>query len=167
VPTTERVEALVLLALAADALRQDAASLDAIGRAVALAEPEQVRRPFLQDGDRLRRLLDRHARLSGARGEFLAALLRDTAPRGVHLPVQRRSLPISLTEPLSDREQAVLYLLPTLLSNGDIATELHVSVNTVKTHLKSVYRKLGAESRRDAVRVADQLGLLSFAGLSR
>jgi LuxR family transcriptional regulator, maltose regulon positive regulatory protein len=167
VPATQRVEALVLLSLAADALRQDAASLDAMCRAVELAEPQQVRRPFLQDGDRLRRLLARHARLSNVRGDFLASLLREAAPAGVRLPTQRRSLPFSLAEPLSDREQAVLYLLPTLLSNGDIATELHVSVNTVKTHLKSLYRKLGVESRRDAVRVADQFGLLSFVGPAR
>jgi LuxR family transcriptional regulator, maltose regulon positive regulatory protein len=163
VPATVRVEALVLLGLAADALRQDAFSLDAITRAVALAEPEQLRRPFLQDGERLRRLVDRHVRLSGSGGAFLVSLLRGPAPAGVRVPAQRRRLPAALAEPLSDREQDVLYLLPTLLTNSDIARELHVSVNTVKTHLKSLYRKLGVDSRRDAARVADQLGLLSFA----
>ena len=56
-----------------------------------------------------------------------------------------------LLEPLSDRERDVLRLLPTLLPNTEIAGELFVSVNTVKTHVKSIYRKLDVSSRREAV----------------
>ena len=54
-------------------------------------------------------------------------------------------------ESLTDRELAVLQLLPSMMSNEEIATELFVSVNTVKVHLKSLYRKLGVSSRREAV----------------
>ena len=52
---------------------------------------------------------------------------------------------------LTDRELAVLQLLPSMMSNEQIARELFVSVNTVKVHLKSLYRKLGVGSRREAV----------------
>ena len=65
-----------------------------------------------------------------------------------------------MTESLSSREQVVLRFLPTNLSNKRIATELHMSVNTLKTHLKSVYRKLGVGSREEAVAHARHLRLL-------
>jgi LuxR family transcriptional regulator, maltose regulon positive regulatory protein len=63
-------------------------------------------------------------------------------------------------ETLSEREQVVLRYLPSMLSAGEIAAELFVSVNTVKTHIKSIYRKLDANRRWDAVRRARQLDLL-------
>jgi LuxR family transcriptional regulator, maltose regulon positive regulatory protein len=66
-----------------------------------------------------------------------------------------------LREPMSDRELAVLRLLPTMLSNAEIAAELYVSVNTVKTHLKHIYGKLDAHDRRTAVRRGRELGLLA------
>ena len=62
---------------------------------------------------------------------------------------------------MSEREQVVLRYLPTLMSNPEIASELFVSVNTVKTHLKSIYRKLGASHRREAVRRARELRLIA------
>jgi len=61
---------------------------------------------------------------------------------------------------LSDRELAVLSYLPTMLTTAEIAAELYVSVNTVKTHLKSIYRKLDVARRRDAVHRARALHLL-------
>ncbi|WP_261560169.1 response regulator transcription factor, partial [Frankia tisae] len=61
---------------------------------------------------------------------------------------------------LSDRELAVLSYLPTMLTTAEIAAELYVSVNTVKTHLKSIYRKLDVPRRRDAVHRARELHLL-------
>jgi LuxR family maltose regulon positive regulatory protein len=70
-------------------------------------------------------------------------------------------LPNELLEPLSEREQVVLRYLPTLMSNPEIAGELFVSVNTVKTHLKSIYRKLGVSHRREAVRRARELRLIA------
>jgi LuxR family maltose regulon positive regulatory protein len=66
----------------------------------------------------------------------------------------------TLIEPLSDRERDVLRLLPTLLRTPEIAGELFVSVNTVKTHVKSIYRKLGVSSRRDAVARGRELRLI-------
>lgn len=66
-----------------------------------------------------------------------------------------------LREELSERELAVLRYLPTMLTAGEIAGELFVTVNTVKSHLKSIYRKLDAGGRRDAVRRARELGLVA------
>jgi LuxR family maltose regulon positive regulatory protein len=71
-----------------------------------------------------------------------------------------------LLEPLSDREQAILRYLPTTLSNREIAAELFVTTNTVKTHLRSIYRKLDVARRREAVERARDLRLLS-GGASR
>ena len=63
-------------------------------------------------------------------------------------------------EPLSDRELAVLRLFPSDLSLREIGAALYVSLNTVKTHARSIYRKLGASGREDAVARARRLGLL-------
>ena len=68
--------------------------------------------------------------------------------------------PAALAEPLTNREQQVLRYLARTLSNAEIASELYLSVNTVKSHQRMVYRKLGADGRRDAVRRAKELRLL-------
>ena len=62
---------------------------------------------------------------------------------------------------LSERELTVLRLLPSLLSLGEIAADLTVSVNTVKSHVRSIYAKLGVSSRRLAVLAAHEHGLLT------
>ncbi len=69
--------------------------------------------------------------------------------------------PVSeLVEQFSNRERAVLGYLPSRLSNAEIATQLRISINTVKTHLKHIYRKLGVDDRREAVTTAERLHLL-------
>lgn len=65
-----------------------------------------------------------------------------------------------MVEPLSARETEVLGKAAELLSTEEIATELYVSANTVKTHLKSIYRKLGVTRRSEAVHRAQDLGML-------
>jgi LuxR family maltose regulon positive regulatory protein len=65
-----------------------------------------------------------------------------------------------IVQQLSDRERDVLRHVGELLDTADIAAELYISVNTVKTHLKSIFRKLGAGDRREAVRRARQLNML-------
>jgi LuxR family maltose regulon positive regulatory protein len=74
-------------------------------------------------------------------------------------PARRSAVP--LLEPLSGREAAILRYLPTTLSNREIASELFVTTNTVKTHLRSIYRKLDVARRREAVERARDLRLLS------
>jgi LuxR family maltose regulon positive regulatory protein len=68
---------------------------------------------------------------------------------------------IRLREPLSDCETRVLRYLPTNLSASEIAEELHVSVHTVKTHLKHLYAKLSVHERSEAVKEARAIGLLA------
>jgi ATP/maltotriose-dependent transcriptional regulator MalT len=75
-----------------------------------------------------------------------------TAGRGHHNP---------LPEALSDREMQVLRYLPTHLSTSDIASELYISLNTAKTHLRHIYTKLGVNSRKDAVEQARLARLLA------
>ena len=151
---TLRVEGLVLAAVACRARREQVSALAALEQALALAESERVRQPFLDCGR--------------AVGDLLADLLHaGTSHRwlvGELLPLSRAAPPdrrsAELLDPLSEREQEVLRYLPTMMSNADIAAELFISVNTVKTHVKSIYRKLGTSRRRDAVHRARQLRLL-------
>ena len=84
--------------------------------------------------------------------KLLAALQRDDA--GVRLPAER------LPEPLSGRELEILQLVAAGKSNRQIATELFVSVGTVKTHLNNLYRKLNARSRTEAVARGRELTLI-------
>jgi LuxR family maltose regulon positive regulatory protein len=65
-----------------------------------------------------------------------------------------------LIEPLSEREIEVLRLLPTHLSSTEIAQELYISKNTVRSHIRHIYEKLDVHSRDDAVRRSQELGLL-------
>jgi LuxR family transcriptional regulator, maltose regulon positive regulatory protein len=146
-----RLYAWLITALAQHGLgRQDLAAL-ALEEALALAAAEGYRRPFVA-GFPLRRLLERHLARPTAYGPLAAELL-DALARGGEAPP-------GLLEPLSERERAVLRLLPALLSNPEIAAELFVSVNTVKTHIKTIYRKLDVTGRRDAVSRARELRLI-------
>ncbi len=65
-----------------------------------------------------------------------------------------------IVEPLSDREREVLRHLSAMLSTAEIGAEMYISVNTVKTHLRSIYRKLSAARRGEAVRRARELNLI-------
>jgi len=134
----------------------DAAAL-ALESDLGLGEPGRVLLPAL-----IRvalGLLERHA----GNGRADAALTFDTAnvPGQAHraaLPLGERAWP---GEPLTDSEARVLRHLPTHMRAPEIAAELYVSANTVKTHLRHVCRKLGAHSRREAVQRARAIGLLA------
>lgn len=155
VPPPVEIEALVLEALAHRALGADEDAQLRIADALALAEPEFARRPFLDGGGAVRELLAQHLRVTNAQRWFASELIAALDGRSAN-----DGAPADLLEPLSEREREVLRYLPTVMSNADIAAELFVSVNTVKTHVKSIYRKLGATRRQDAVRRARQLRLL-------
>ena len=79
------------------------------------------------------------------------------APR--RQPADGQQAPL-VVERLSERELEVITLLSGMLSTAEIASEMYLSVNTVKTHLRSIYRKLSAAHRGEAVRRARQLGLI-------
>ena len=137
------VEAWLVTALAADRQRKDAAALSATANAIDAATAESLVRPFLALGPGVEPLVERHLRLTGSHGDLIERVLASLGrPAGDQPPAH---------EPLTDRELTVLAMLPTLMSNAEIADELYVSVNTVKAHLKSLYRKLGVSSRREAV----------------
>ena len=147
------IEILVLQALALQARGDIPAALAALQRALTLAEPEGYVRVFVDEGPSMAPLLRAVAKDGTTRGYVhrLRAALTGSEKR---TPTDQ-----GLIEPLSERELDVLRLLGTDLDGPDIARELHVSLNTVRTHTKNIYAKLGVNSRRAAVRRAEELGL--------
>jgi LuxR family maltose regulon positive regulatory protein len=124
--------------------------------ALALAAPDSYRRIFVEGGPTVRSALVEHVRRGTAHRAFVSELHACFDRRGPRVDLSSPQL----LEPLSPRERAVLAYLPTMMSNGEIASELFLSVNTVKTHLRSIYRKLGTNRRREAVELARKLQLL-------
>jgi LuxR family transcriptional regulator, maltose regulon positive regulatory protein len=153
------VMAYVLEAAARDALGDQAAADSALEHALDLAEPDGALTPFLLSSSP--GLLDRHARHHTAHASLLAAIraMLDGAQPGPPSPE-----PQPLPEPLSGSEIRVLRYLPTHLNAPEIARELYISPNTVKTHVRNLYAKLGTHSRAEAVERARALGLLAPSG---
>ena len=106
----------------------------------------------------LQTLLERHSRFRTTHGSLIAEILNLLAGRR---RAATRGEPARLAEPLSESELRVLRYLPTNLANQEIASELYVSVNTVKAHTRHLYAKLDAHRRGDAVERARALGLLA------
>lgn len=121
-----------------------------------LAEPEGFRRVFTQGGQQGRDLLAEHLDSGTAYWSTVSELLRTAEDRPPDEPPGRHAG----GRPLTDRELTVLRYLQSMLSNVEIASELCLSVNTVKTHVRNIYRKLDADRRREAVRRARELQLL-------
>ena len=142
-------------------LADHAAAVGGLRRALDLAAPEGYRRVFVEGGSPVRPLLADHLHWDSTHHPLVGALLerlRAAAPAG--LAGGRPAAPAALVVPLSEREQVVLRYLSSRLSAGEIADELYVSLNTVKTHIKSIYRELDTNRRWDAVKRARQLQLL-------
>jgi LuxR family maltose regulon positive regulatory protein len=143
------VELRTLSALAASAVGRDDDARTHLRAALDLVAGSGVRAPLVERAPALAGLLEQETADPTRRGLVLELL--------DHL---RRTPAGSTVEALTDRETAVLQYLPTLMSNAEIADGLHLSINTVKSHLKAVYRKLGVEGRRDAVLRGRELELL-------
>jgi LuxR family transcriptional regulator, maltose regulon positive regulatory protein len=154
------VEAWLLDARAARALGDPERGFRSLERALHLADQEGFRLPFLGGRGQVRELLGGHLDGPTAHRQLVAELLEARRPAPEPEPPVRASAEETLIEPLSERERIVLRYLTSALSNVEIAAELYVSVNTVKTHIKSIYRKLDTTGRRDAVRRARELHLL-------
>ena len=164
------IEILLQQALA-DAARSDTpAALVALERALTLAEPARYVRLFVDEGPPLAALLHEAAK-QGIAPRYVQQLRAAFGESAENLSVPQPSLAAqtsmpslaaqtSIIEPLSDRERDVLRLLATDLSGPEIARELTVSLNTMRTHTKNIYSKLGVNSRRAAVRRAQELQLL-------
>jgi LuxR family maltose regulon positive regulatory protein len=148
---------LLSYAAAVDRLGDHEAAHAAIEQALALAEPDAMRRPFTDDGPRARPLLERHLQRPTQHGAFVAELL-DRLADGRPAP----EAPFAV--PLTDRERIVLGHLPSAMTAAEIAAALSVSEATVRTHLRHIYEKLGVHGRRDAVRRARDVRLLAPPG---
>jgi LuxR family transcriptional regulator, maltose regulon positive regulatory protein len=156
------IQALLLTATVEDALGDTGASSRALERALDLAEPDGLLLPFLLHPTP--DLLERHARLRTTHASLVSEILNLLSGR---TPALRPGDAERLREPLSETELRVLRYLPTNLPGPEIAAELCVSLNTIRTHLRNVYAKLGVHSRADAVKRARELGLLSPSSRQR
>ncbi|MGH3344972.1 MAG: LuxR C-terminal-related transcriptional regulator [Carbonactinosporaceae bacterium] len=143
------VEAWLLDALASSSVGEPLRARRSLEAALHAAGPDGLRHPFLLVAPWVRQVL-------GHGGDIGSAGATPVAPDGQSVPGR----PPAFVDPLTRQERAVLRQLAAMLSNEEIAGEMHLSVNTVKTHLKSVYRKLGVSRRRQAVRRSRELNLL-------
>jgi LuxR family maltose regulon positive regulatory protein len=149
------VHALLLDAAARDQLGDAGAAEASIERALELAEPDGTILQFVVVP--VRELLERHPRHRTAHGALLSTildLLRGRSPQPQHAAAPPR-------DELSEAEMRVVRYLPSNLKAGEIAGELYVSPNTVRTHLRHIYAKLDAHSRSEAVARARELRLLA------
>jgi LuxR family maltose regulon positive regulatory protein len=155
------VHALLLDAVARDQLGDRRAAEASIERALELAELDGMILQFILVP--VRELLERHPRHRTAHATLLATILdvlAGTAPQPGHEPMPLR-------DELSEAELRVLRYLPGNLRAPEIAAELFVSTNTVRTHLRHIYSKLDAHSRSEAVARARGLGLLAPGAAAR
>ncbi|MEO8393683.1 MAG: LuxR C-terminal-related transcriptional regulator [Chloroflexota bacterium] len=152
--TRSIIEILVLQALAYQMHGDIPAALVPLERALTLAEPEGYVRLFVDEGAAMTILLEKAAKY-GIAPNYVRQILTAFGKLEDRPPVNQ-----SLIDPLSERELDVLRLLGTDLDGPEIARQLVVSLNTLRTHTKNIYTKLGVNSRREAVHRADELSLL-------
>jgi LuxR family transcriptional regulator, maltose regulon positive regulatory protein len=158
---TSLAHAFLLEAIARDTLGDVAAADRALERALDLAEPDGALLWFLLHP--VPGLLKRHTRHRTAHAALIAEILSLLAGRTPTLPAG----PQPPLEPLSSSEIRVLRYLPTNLTMPEIAGELYISHNTVRTHMRHLYTKLGTHRRAEAVARARDLGLLAPSALRR
>lgn len=148
------IEILILQSLYFQHQGDTKRAIHAIGQALALAEPEHIIRPFVEEGTPMIAVLKLAVRENIA-SNFVPQILS-----AFDLSENESSPAQNLIDPLSDRELEVLQMLGSDLTGPQIADKLMVSLNTMRTHTKNIYSKLGVGSRRTAVRRAEELGLL-------
>jgi LuxR family transcriptional regulator, maltose regulon positive regulatory protein len=154
-----RVEALLLDATARDRLGDRRAAEESLEAALELAEPDGLVLPFMLWPPR--ELLERHPKHRTAHATFISTILDTLAGRAHRGPAA------PLRDELSDAELRVVRYLPSNLTAAEIAAELVVSANTVRTHMRHIYAKLDAHSRSEAVARARELGLVAPRALRR
>ncbi|MEU8511055.1 LuxR C-terminal-related transcriptional regulator [Kitasatospora sp. NPDC048722] len=153
VPAPSRTQACLLLAQAATAKGSTEEARALLRTALLLARPDELRRAFVECGSWVHRLLRQDPQLARAH-DWLPSQVRGSG----HVQGAPGRTPV--VEPLSEREITVLRQAARMLSTEEIATELYVSANTVKTHLRNIYRKLCVTRRSEAVHRAQDLGML-------
>ncbi len=150
-----RVEALLLDATARDRLGDRRAAEESLEAALELAEPEGLVLPFLLWPSR--DLLERHPKHRTAHATLISTILDTLAGRSA----PERGAAEPLRDQLSTAELRVVRYLPSNLTAAEIASELIVSTNTVRTHMRHIYAKLDAHTRSEAVARARELGLVA------
>ncbi|MDG9710130.1 helix-turn-helix transcriptional regulator [Streptomyces sp. DH10] len=149
------VRAALVRAQAAERAGDTATARRLVAQALLDARRERLRRPFLDAGAWIRPLL-----VTAPLDELAGGWLAPGPPRRGEQPAPGAPPSPLVAVELSGRERDVLERLAGMMSTEEIAADLYVSVNTVKTHLKSVYRKMAVNRRTDAVHRARDLGLL-------
>jgi LuxR family transcriptional regulator, maltose regulon positive regulatory protein len=128
--------------------------------ALSLAEREQFRLPFVLERGWMKQALERDPELARGYQRLLAPILRrNQLPAPLNAPAPDQPAIVAV-EPLTEREREVLRHVSDMLNTAEVASEMYISINTVKTHLKSIFRKLAATHRGEAVRRAQQLELI-------
>ena len=129
-----------------------------LASALQLAGPQRLRLPFVMERRWIGPLLRCDPELADAHRRLLAPTPRAKQPPALPGAPDQATVPV--LEPLTDREREVLRHVSVMLNTAEIASEMFISINTVKSHLKSIHRKLGASHRFEAVRRAKQLELI-------
>jgi LuxR family maltose regulon positive regulatory protein len=153
---TAWAEAWLLDALARDALADRDRAAASLEHALTLAEQEGFRRIFLDAGAPARSMLARYRQRVPTSWSYLDQLLQASTESARATTAS----PPTLIEQLTERERIVLRYLPSLMTYEEIASDLYVSLNTIKSHAHGIFRKLGVTGRRQAVRSARELQLL-------
>jgi LuxR family transcriptional regulator, maltose regulon positive regulatory protein len=151
---SERITALLTALVARRRLSQSSEAAELLAEALALAEPDEACGPFIAAGPAVRSALTVLISPSSRSAGFAARILDRFDGR---LPRPSSAQPAAL---LTESELAVLRFLPSHMTNQEIAESLFLSINTIKTHLSSVYRKLGVANRRQAIAQGRRLELL-------
>ena len=147
---------LLKRAVADDLVGERGRAMESVQEALALGSAGGVVRPFLAEGQSLQVLLE-HAAQTQERTRYLRRILLGFAAAVGPMP---EAVGGTLLEPLTVREHTVLQLIAAGLSNREIEEELVLSRNTVRSHLKNLYGKLGASGRVNAIRRARELNLI-------
>ncbi|WP_131732258.1 LuxR C-terminal-related transcriptional regulator [Actinomadura formosensis] len=153
-PAPVRLDAWLLDACLAYRTGDHSRGRRSLERALRLGEREGIRLPFARARGWLLPVLERDPELLRPHRRLIAPLV----PAGTRTPAAPEAP--AAVDRLSAREREVLTLLAKMLTTEEIAAEMYISVNTVKTHLKSIYRKLAVTRRGEAVRRAHRLHLL-------
>lgn len=165
---TGMTAAWLLEALLAERSDRHPAATEALLSALQSAAPTGATRPFFDAGAEVHALLfqlrGRAGHLEPVLDSVLTGIAHQLQWQGAANSTAARLPPGTTTAPtggwLTERELVVLRDLPSLMTLGEIATAQGISLNTVKTHVRSIYAKLGAGTRREAIGIARGLGLL-------
>jgi LuxR family maltose regulon positive regulatory protein len=148
----QKIQVLILQALVLSATGNHEDATQALLFALSIAKPGRYVRTFIREGKIMRKLLQRIAKQMKD-SDYVEELIKS-------FPTVPSSQPLGLVEPLSAREREVMSLLATSLSVPEIAEEMILSPNTVRSHIKNIYSKLEVNRRMDAIQKAKELRLL-------